>query len=141
MSRVKELLSELYDARPACTNLSQPEFVAVHMLPYRDKKVEYFVAFFLDAKNNLIARRVMSRGTVDTTAVYPREIIRYALLKQASAIIVAHNHPAGDPQPSTHDQQLTQELQKAAELLDIRFLDHVIIGKFGHYSFQAEGLL
>ncbi len=141
MSRVKELLSELYASKPACTNLSQPEFVAVHMLPYRDKKIEYFVGFFLDAKNNLIARRVMSRGTVDGTAVYPREILRYALLKQASGIVISHNHPAGDPQPSTHDRILTEELQKAAGLLDIRFLDHVIVGKYGHFSFQAEGLL
>ncbi|SMP82585.1 DNA repair protein radc [Desulfonatronum zhilinae] len=141
MSRVKELLSELYDARPACTNLSQPEFVAVHMLPYRDKKVEYFVAFFLDAKINLIARRVMSRGSVDTTAIYPREIIRYALLKQACSIIVSHNHPGGDPKPSVLDQRLTEKLQKACEVLDIRLLDHVVVARDGHFSFQAQGLL
>jgi DNA repair protein RadC len=141
MDRVKELLSELYAARPACINLSQSEYVAVHMLPYRDKRTEYFVAFFLDAKNNLIARRVMSRGTVDGTAVYPREIVRYALLKQACSVIVSHNHPGGDSRPSIQDQHITEKLQNACKVLDIRLLDHVIVSRDGHFSFQAQGLL
>ena len=141
MDRVKELLSELYQARPSCINLSRSEYVAVHMLPYINKRIEYFVGFFLDAKINLIARRVMSRGTVDTTAVYPREIIRYALLKQACSVIVSHNHPGGDPKPSILDQHLTEKLKNACALMDIRLLDHVIVAKDGHFSFQAQGLL
>lgn len=141
MHRVKDLLEQLYAAEPACENLSKPEHVAVKMLPYRDKKIEYFVLFLLDNKNHVMAKRVVSKGTVDQTPVYPREIMRQVLLKQASGIIVAHNHPGGDPTPSIQDQELTSRLQKAAQLFDVRFLDHVIIARTGHFSFQAQGLL
>ncbi|TVR02149.1 MAG: DNA repair protein RadC [Desulfovibrionales bacterium] len=141
MHKVRDLLAELYAVEPACENLSHPEHVVVKMLPYRDRKIEYFVLFLLDNKNNVMARRVVSKGTVDQTPVYIREIMRLALMKQASGIIVAHNHPGGDPSPSIPDQELTRRLQKAAQVLDVRFLDHVIISRTGHYSFQAQGLL
>jgi DNA repair protein RadC len=141
MDHVKDLLAQLYAAEPVCENLSHPEHVVVKMLPYRNKKVEYFVLFLLDNKNNVMARRVVSKGTVDQTPVYIREIMRLALMKQASGIIVAHNHPGGDPLPSVQDQELTTRLQKAAQMLNVRFLDHVIIARSGHYSFQAQGLL
>jgi DNA repair protein RadC len=141
MNRVQELLSELYEARQGCTNLSRPEYVAAHMLSYQNRKIEYFVLFLLDNKNNVMARKTLSRGTVDQAPVYIREIMRYALIKQASGIIIAHNHPGGDPKPSIQDQKLTTRIQKAAQTLDLRFLDHVIVARDGHFSFQAQGLL
>ncbi len=141
MDRVRELLSELYEAKQNCTNLSHPEYVAAHMLPYRNKKIEYFILFLLDNKNNLMARKIISRGTVDQTPVYIREIMRQVLIKQASGIILAHNHPGGNPNPSVHDQELTKRLQKAADTMDVRFLDHVIVARDGHFSFQAQGLM
>ena len=141
MSRVKELLSELYEARQDCLNLSRPEYVAAHMLSYQNRKIEYFVLFLLDNKNNVMARKTLSRGTVDQTQVYIREIMRHVLIKQASGIIIAHNHPGGDPKPSIQDQELTSRIQKAAQTLDVRFLDHVIVARDGHFSFQAQGLL
>jgi DNA repair protein RadC len=141
MDQVKELLAKLYEVQPACTNLSHPDHVVVQMLPYRDKKIEYFVLFLLDNKNHVMAKRVVSKGTVDQTAVYIRELMRFALIKQASGIIVAHNHPGGDPKPSVQDQELTRRIQNAADTLDVRFLDHVIVSRNGHYSFQAQGML
>ena len=141
MSRVKELLSELYEARQDCTNLSNPEYVAAHMLSYQNRKIEYFVLFLLDNKNNVMAKKTLSRGTVDQAPVYIREIMRHVLIKQASGIIIAHNHPGGDPKPSIQDQELTSRIQKAAQTLDVRFLDHVIVARDGHFSFQAQGLL
>ncbi len=141
MDRVKELLNELYAAQPACTNLSHPEHVVVQMLPYRDEKIEHFVALYIDNKNNLVSQRVISSGTIDQTPVYPREIIRHALLEQASGVIIAHNHPGGDPKPSTQDIELTKRLGEACRTMDIRMLDHVIVSRGGHFSFQAQGLL
>jgi DNA repair protein RadC len=141
MSRVKELLSELYEARQGCTKLSSPEYVAAHMLSYQNRRIEYFVLFMLDNKNNVMARKTISRGSVDQAPVYVREIIRQALIKQASGIVIAHNHPGGDPNPSVQDQELTARIQKAAQMVDVRFLDHVIVARDGHFSFQAQGLL
>jgi DNA repair protein RadC len=67
--------------------------------------------------------------------------MRHVLIKQASGIIIAHNHPGGDPKPSIQDHELTTRIQKAAETLDVRFLDHIIVSRDGHFSFQAQGLL
>lgn len=141
MDRVKELLTELYAAQPLCANLSHPEHVVVQMLPYRDEKIEHFVALYVDNKNNLISRLVVSSGTVDQTAVYPREIIRHAILEQASGIILAHNHPGGCPKPSIQDQDLTKKVGDACKTMEIRLLDHVIVSRTGHFSFQQHGIL
>lgn len=141
MDHVKDLLEQLYAAEPACENLSHPEHVVVKMLPYRDKKIEYFVVFLLDNKNHVLGKRIVSKGTVDQTPVYPREIIRHAILEQASGVILAHNHPGGDPKPSIQDQELTKKVVDACRVMDIRMLDHVIVSRGGHYSFQAQGLL
>jgi DNA repair protein RadC len=141
MNRVKELLSKLYAVTPKCLNHFHPEQVAVHMLPYRDQRIEHFVVFLLDAKNNVIVKRVMSKGTVDSTSVYPREVMRYALQNQARGMIVTHNHPGGGPIPSGVDRNLTKKLQDAANALDIRLFDHVIVALNGHFSFQDHGLM
>ncbi|WP_052812669.1 JAB domain-containing protein [Desulfonatronum thioautotrophicum] len=141
MDRVMELLNELYAVQPECTTLSRPEYVALHLLLYHDEKVEHFVALYVDNKNHLMAQHIISRGTVSETAVYPREIVRHALLEQASGIIIAHNHPGGDPKPSVQDQELTKKVVEACRVMDIRMLDHLIVSRGGHYSFQAQGLL
>ena len=141
MDCVKDLLGQLYAVTPKCDNLSTPEHVVVQMLQYRNKRIEYFVVFLLDAKNNIISKKIVSKGTVDTTAVYPREVMRYALLKQACSIIVAHNHPGGDPNPSRYDIDLTKKISDAANTLNIRFLDHVVVARNGHYSFQEQGII
>lgn len=96
---------------------------------------------FLDKKNGLIRDEVMQKGTVDHTPVYPREILRRALQLNASALILVHNHPSGDPSPSRADIQMTSEIVTQAEPLGIVVHDHIIIGRKGHASFRALGLL
>jgi DNA repair protein RadC len=102
---------------------------------------EEFRALFLDRKNVLIADEVLSTGTVDHTPVYPREIVKRALELGASALILVHNHPSGDPTPSRADIDMTRNVQDAARMLKITVHDHVIIGRDGHISFKALGLL
>ena len=106
----------------------------------REKK-EQFRILFLDKKNNLITDEVQQTGTVDHTPVYPREIIKRALELEASAIIVVHNHPSGDPTPSKDDIDMTDEIRDTGQRLGITLHDHLIIGKNGHVSFKNLGLL
>ena len=95
----------------------------------------------LNSKNMLIADEVMSQGSVDEAAVYVREVIRRALELSATAIIIVHNHPSGDPSPSRQDIQLTREIVEAGRPLKIQVHDHVIVGAQGHASLRAQGLL
>ena len=105
------------------------------------EKIEQFRLLFLDKKNRLIADEVQQRGTVDHTPVYTREVVKRALELSATAIILVHNHPSGDPTPSRDDIAMTQEIKSAAEKLGIVIHDHVIIARNGHASFRALGLL
>jgi len=102
---------------------------------------EEFRVLFLDRKNALIADEVQSTGTIDHTPVYPREIVKRALEVGATAIILVHNHPSGDPTPSRADIAMTREVADAAKALRIVVHDHVIVGRSGHASFKALGLL
>ena len=102
---------------------------------------EEFRVLFLDRKNNLVADEVQNRGTIDHTPVYPREIIKRALELGASAIILVHNHPSGDPTPSKADILMTREIVSAAKVLSIAVHDHLVIGRSGHASFKSLGLL
>lgn len=102
---------------------------------------EEFRLLLLDKKNGLIGDEMMQRGTVDHTPVYPREIIRRALQLNASAVILVHNHPSGDPSPSRADIEMTNEIVALAEPLGIVVHDHLIVGRKGHASFRALGLL
>ena len=102
---------------------------------------EEFRVLFLDRKNVLIADEVQNRGTADHTPVYPREIVKRALELSASAIILVHNHPSGDPTPSKADILMTREIVAAAKALGITVHDHLVIGRSGHASFKSLGLL
>ena len=102
---------------------------------------EEFRVLFLDRKNVLIADEVQSSGTIDHTPVYPREIVKRALELGASAVILVHNHPSGDPTPSRADIEMTREVVDAARALKIIVHDHVVVGRSGHASFKALGLL
>ena len=104
-------------------------------------KTEEFRVLFLDRKNVLIADEMQQTGTVDHTPVYPREVVKRALDLGASAIIMVHNHPSGDPTPSKGDVEMTKEVREACEKLGISLHDHLIIGKSGHASFKSLGLL
>jgi DNA repair protein RadC len=102
---------------------------------------EEFRVLFLDRKNVLVADEVQSAGTIDHTPVYPREIVKRALELGASALILVHNHPSGDPTPSRADIEMTRDVAAAAKALRIDVHDHVIVGRSGHSSFKALGLL
>ena len=106
-----------------------------------DEKTELFRILFLDKKNILIADEVQQRGTVDHTPVYPREVVKRALELGASAIILVHNHPSGDPSPSRADIDMTNQIVTAAKALNISVHDHLIIGHKDHASFKSMGLL
>jgi len=102
---------------------------------------EQFRILFLDKKNILIADEVQQEGTVDHTPVYTREVVKRALELAASSIILVHNHPSGDPTPSQPDIIMTQKIIEAAEKLNIKIHDHIIVGKQGHASFRGLGLI
>jgi len=101
---------------------------------------ETFVALFLNGRNALISSDIIFEGTLTQASVFPREIIKVALLKNAASIIVGHNHPSGQTRPSTDDQAITKSIKQAGELMEIPLLDHVIVGD-GYFSFADSGLL
>ena len=103
--------------------------------------VEQFRLLFLDRKNRLIADEVQQKGTVDHTPVYPREVVKRALELNATAIILVHNHPSGDPTPSAGDVAMTREIAGACDKLGIMLHDHVVIAKTGHASLKSLGLI
>ncbi|WP_073253595.1 RadC family protein [Shimia gijangensis] len=105
------------------------------------RETEQFRVLYLDRKNVLIADEEQAQGTVDHVPVYPREVVKRALEINASALILVHNHPSGDPTPSDSDITMTQHIQQAAEALSITLHDHLVIGKSRELSFRSEGYL
>ncbi len=123
--------------------LSSPQAVSDYLrltmgaLPH-----EVFVALWLDAKNRLIATDELFRGTLTRASVYPREVVKHALARNAAAVVLAHNHPSGVNDPSDADLALTRELKKALALIEVRLLDHfVIAGNRAPFSFAERGML
>lgn len=108
-------------------------------LQIANERDEYFCCMFLDSQHRLIAFERLFRGTVDGAAVYPRVVVRRALEINAAAIIVTHNHPSGTAEPSSADMTITNRLQEALKLVDVRVLDHVIVGTEGVYSMAEHG--
>src|SRR5690606_6830700 len=102
---------------------------------------EVFAIIFLDTRNKVIAFDRLFYGTIDGASVYPREVAKAALQHNAAAVILAHNHPSGNPQPSEADRRLTRRLVDALGLLDIRVLDHFVVGEGKPLSFAEQGLL
>ena len=107
----------------------------------RDRPYEVFCGLFLDNRHRLLAFEEIFRGTIDGASVYPREIVRLTLLHNAASVIVAHNHPSGVVQPSQADEGVTRRLRQALALIDVRLLDHLIVGDGKCYSFSEHGLL
>lgn len=102
---------------------------------------EVFAALFLDAKHQLIQYVEMFRGSIDSASVYPREVVKEALHHNAAAVIFAHNHPSGNPEPSQADKALTQRLKEALMLIEVRSLDHIVVGGRQTVSFAERGLI
>jgi DNA repair protein RadC len=125
----KPLMNSIHEVRSYCqTTMS---FLTIEQLR----------VFFLDSRGMLIEEEVHQEGTIDQTALYPREILKKALNKGASSLIIVHNHPSGDATPSPLDIKMTRDLKGACQNLGITLRDHLIIGKFGWTSFQEKGWL
>jgi DNA repair protein RadC len=107
----------------------------------RDRGEEVFCCLFLDNRHRVLAFEELFRGTLNGTAVYPREVVKHALRHNAAAVIFAHNHPSGVAEPSRADEVLTARLKEALALVDIRVLDHVVVGDGDMVSFSERGLL
>ncbi len=122
--------------------LSSPEKVyEFAKLKIGTNKNELLMTIFLNTKNMVINYSVLSEGSIDSVAVYPRKIIELALNNNAAGLILVHNHPSGDTSPSASDHELTKELKNIAESMDIRLLDHIIVSKNGYHSFSKEDKL
>jgi DNA repair protein RadC len=103
-----------------------------------DQHVERFAVMFLDSQNRFLGYEVMFAGTLTQTSVYPREVVRAALRLNAAAVVLTHNHPSGNPEPSRADEHLTQSLKSALALVDVRLLDHFITAPGGQARSMAE---
>ena len=146
-------ICELKIVEAAAHRLAQSKVLQKHVISSWDallaycrtsmahRETEQFRILFLDTKNVLIADEEQARGTVDHVPVYPREVVKRALELNASALILVHNHPSGDPTPSDSDIAITRQIDEAANTLTVTLHDHLIIGKSAEYSFRAEGLL
>ncbi len=122
------------------TILNTPILVKQYLqLLLKSKKHEAFLVLFLDARNHLIIAEELFRGTLTRASVYPREVVKAALSHNAASVILAHNHPSGEPQPSHADHLLTTTLRQALSLVDIQILDHIIVAGAQTYSFAEHG--
>lgn len=124
------------------TVIHGPEDAAHALFPrVRFEKKEHFILMCLNTKNHVIGISDISIGSLSASVVHPREVFKEALARSAAAIIVAHNHPSGDPSPSREDIGVTQRLVKAGKILDIPILDHIILGDGRFTSFKEKGLM
>ncbi|HWR26745.1 MAG TPA: DNA repair protein RadC [candidate division Zixibacteria bacterium] len=135
IARRLEAFSE--DAKP---RINSPEDVYRRLYPtMRESKKETFVELCLDTKNQIIRESTVSIGSLNANIVHPREVFRFALIESAAHIIVAHNHPSGDPTPSREDIEITKKLVETGKIMGIDVLDHVIIGDCRHFSMKESG--
>lgn len=135
----RRALSQKLETRPVFENPAQLKSYVKLQLGGREHEV--FAVLFLDAQHRLIRLEEMFRGTLTQTSVYPREIAKRALELHAGAVVLAHNHPSGAAEPSRSDESLTQTLKGALALIDVRVLDHLVVGAGDAVSFAERGLL
>ncbi len=106
-----------------------------------DKKQEYFVCISLNGANEVIEKRIVTIGLVNSSQIHPREVFADVIADRAAAVIFSHNHPSGDPKPSETDAKTHRQLTEAGKILGLRILDHIIVTKKGYFSFQEAGLI
>ena len=128
-----------YETRPKIVG---PEDVVKTVKPMiADPNKEFFITLYLNTKNGILKQEIISIGSLNANIVHPREVFKSACMISASSIIVAHNHPSGDPTPSIEDIELTKKLVEAGKVLGINVLDHVIIGHDRNYGFHENALI
>lgn len=118
-----------------------PKDVVAQLSELRQNKREHFVALYLNAKNEMVHKETISMGTLNANLVHPREVFELALKHSAASIMVAHNHPSGDPKPSEDDMEITKRLTDAGKMMGVELLDHVILAANSHFSFKEEKML
>lgn len=118
-----------------------PQEIYNELKDLRNHKKEHFVIFYLDSRNQEIKREIISVGTLNASLVHPREVFEPAIIHNCAQVIVAHNHPSGDPEPSEDDIEITKRLQQAGKILGIELLDHIIIAKDGFLSLKERGII
>jgi DNA repair protein RadC len=123
------------------TLILSPKDVWENLKDIRDHKKEHFVIFYLDTRNQEIQREIISVGILNANLIHPREVFEPAILHTAAQIIVAHNHPSGNPEPSSDDIVITKRLQEAGKILGIEILDHVVVTKNNHMSLKEKNLI
>ena len=135
----REFLKEQILDKPYCRSSKEVFDYLYHAM--RDLKKEIFKVMFLDSQNRIVGIENLFEGTLNASAIYPREIIQSAVKHNAAALIFVHNHPAGNPQPSDNDKHITQDLVFAGNIVQIKVLDHIIIGENRYFSFADAGLI
>ena len=119
----------------------KPKEIWEELKDLRDHKKEHFVIFYLDSRNQEIKREIISVGSLNANLVHPREVFEPAVRHLAAQVILAHNHPSGDPEPSEDDLEITKRLVETGEILGIKVVDHIIITKTGFISFKDKNLI
>jgi len=139
ITMAKRILNRRFAKGQAMTDPQQSKSFLTLKLSQLEHEV--FSILFLNNQHKVIAYEELFRGTIDSASVYPREVLKRALHHNAAAIILSHNHPSGEPEPSQSDIQITQKLQQALKMVDIRILDHIIIGGEEPVSLAERGLI
>ncbi len=123
-------------------HFSSPQDGAAFLMPrLRYAAKEQFVVILLNSKNKVLGTELVSEGSLSSSVVHPREVFQPAILQHAASVVVAHNHPSGDPKPSAQDREITKMLAQAGNVLGVPLLDHLIIGDGTYYSFQEDGAI
>ena len=138
IAQATAILETRLRGEPLTSPEASKEFLRLRLAPLEH---EVFACLFLDNRHRVIAFETLFRGTIDGASVYPREVVKTALRHNAAAVIFSHNHPSGVAEPSRADEQITRRLKDALALIDVRVLDHIIVGTEGTISFAERGLL
>ena len=143
MNKKEELLRELLamERESPTKKISQPSDAVNVMLKWASKPQEHFMVMSLDGGHKVIKTRVITKGLINRTLVHPREVFRGAIKDNSAAVIIGHNHPSGRLDPSPEDNEITDRMKQAGNIIGIPVLDHIIVSKDGYYSYQEEGMI
>lgn len=138
---VRELTTRKYRGKPPAPVRGPDDVVKILGRAFRGQRVEQFVVLLLNARHEVIGRETISVGSLNASIVHPREVFRPAIVNSAASIVLAHNHPSGDAEPSEEDISISKRLVQVGELVGIGVLDHVILAKRGVVSLRSRQLL